>query len=167
MNTTPLQASEKRWRVAQWPPLAWLETVIKLVAILIGILTLVDALSTGNLTFPDGLPLTQLVVLALLSLGLVAAIFDRLVEREIVAMVFVILNNLGHWGMVLGLLAPQHPGSRLLAFAALMLVGDLVKLFFLKVHNFQVRDTPRSVLYGLTLFYVVGYVILLLLELAR
>jgi len=43
----------------------------------------------------------------------------------------------------------------------------LIKLIFLRVHDFQVRDTPRSVLYGLTLFYVVGYVLLLMLELLR
>lgn len=48
-----------------------------------------------------------------------------------------------------------------------MLVGELVKLLFLKVHGFQVRDIPRSVLYGLTAFYVVGYAILLVLEFLR
>ena len=45
-----------------------------------------------------------------------------------------------------------------------MLLGDLVKLVFLKVHNFAVRDTPPAVLYGLTLIYVVGYLLILILE---
>lgn len=76
-------------------------------------------------------------------------------------------NNLGHWGMVLALVSEQGPGSRLVPFAALMLLGDVVKLVFIRVHDFQVRDTPRSVLYGLTLFYVAGYVSLLILELLR
>jgi len=48
-----------------------------------------------------------------------------------------------------------------------MLLGDLVKLVFLKVHSFTVRATPKAVLYGLTLIYVVGYLLILLLELAR
>jgi hypothetical protein len=45
-----------------------------------------------------------------------------------------------------------------------MLVGDLLKLVFLAVSDFTVRDTPRSVLYGLTLVYVVGYIVILALQ---
>jgi hypothetical protein len=69
--------------------------------------------------------------------------------------------------MVIALASKQEPGSSLVAFAALMLVSDLVKLVFLKVHDFRVRDIPRAVLYGLTLFYVFGYALLLILEFLR
>jgi len=160
-------SSVRRWYVAQWPPLAWLETVIKLVAIGVGVAAFVGVLSKGDWALPSGLRLAQAIVLALLSLGLVTAIFDRLAEREVVAMIFVILNNLGHWGMVLALASESGPGGALVAFCALMLAGDLVKLFFLKVHDFTVRETPRSVLYGLMLSYVVGYAVVLILELLR
>jgi hypothetical protein len=47
--------------------------------------------------------------------------------------------------------------------ASACLVGDSDQ----KVHDFQVRDTPTSVLYGLTLFYVVGYAVILILEFYR
>lgn len=153
----------KAWHVASWPPLAWLETVLKLAAIVLGVAALVQALSGGTFAFPGGLRLVQFFVLGLLSLGLVAAILDRLAEREIVAMVFVLLNNLGHWGMVAALAFEPGPGWLLVAFAGLMLAGDLVKLAFLKVHGFTVRDTPRAMLFGLTSAYVVGYLIILLL----
>jgi hypothetical protein len=79
-------------------------------------------------------------------------------------MVFVVLNNLGHWGMVIALATDPGPGALLPAFAALMLAGDLVKLVFLKVHDFSVRGTPHAVLYGLTSVYIVGYLIILLLQ---
>jgi hypothetical protein len=39
---------------------------------------------------------------------LVAATFDRLAEGEIVAMIFVAVNNLCHWGMVVAL--ASEPG---------------------------------------------------------
>ncbi len=157
----------KGWYVADWPPLAWIETALKAVALVIGILALIQALKGNAFMLPRGFRLGQLVVLGLLSLGLVAAIFDRWVEREVVAMIFVIVNNLGHWGMVVALAARPGPGVSLIAFAALMLLGDLVKLVFLKVHDFTVRDTPRGVLYGLTLFYVFGYAIILVFEALR
>lgn len=79
--------SLREWHVAQWPPLAWLETGIKLAAIAVGAVALIQALAEGAFALPSGLHLAQFVVLGLLSLGLVAAIFDRFVEREIVAMV--------------------------------------------------------------------------------
>jgi hypothetical protein len=159
--------ANRRWHVAPWPPLAWLETVIKLAAIVVGIVAFVQALSRGVFGLPGGIRLAQVVVLGLLALGLVAAILDRLQERELVAMAFVILNNLGHWGMVVALTSQPGPGALLAAFSALMLAGDAVKLVFLRLHDFTVRHTPRAVLFGLTSLYVVGYLVVLLLELMR
>jgi hypothetical protein len=167
MSDEGTPASTKKWYVGDWPPLAWAETILKLIAIVFGIVALVQAISAGAFALPSGPRLAQFLILAFLSLGLLVAIFDRLAEREIVAMVFVILNNLGHWGMVVALATRPGPGWLLVAFAGLMLLGDLVKLSFLRVHDFSVRDTPRAVLYGLTSVYVVGYLAILLLELMR
>ena len=165
MTHTETEQAGRKWYSASWPPLAWLETGIKLVAIVVGLVALIQALSSGQFGLPDGLCLAQWVVLLLLSLGLLAAIVDRIIQREIVAMVFVILNNLGHWGMVISLASVPGPGVLLPLFAGLMLAGDLVKLVFMKVHDFKVRNTPRSVLFGLTTAYAVGYLIILLLSL--
>lgn len=154
----------KSWHVAKWPPLAWLETGIKLVALGIGVGTAVSALNSGTFSFPTGLRLVQFIILVILSLGLVAAIFDRLADREIVAMGFVILNNLGHWGMVLALAAANDLGRSVWLFAGLMLLGDLVKIWFINATNFTVRDFPQRTLYVLTIVYVVGYTLVLLLE---
>ncbi len=156
-----LPAAPHSWHFARWPLLAWLETIIKLAALAVGIAASFSALSAGNIAFPAGLRLVQFVILLILSLGLIAAIFDRIADREIIAMVFVVVNNLGHWGMVLGLAAGSE---RLLLFAGLMLVGDLVKLWFIRVHHFTVREFSPRVLYALTLFYVGGYSLLILLE---
>jgi hypothetical protein len=156
--------STRKWHIARWPALAWLETIIKLAALIMGIMAGANALSTANLLFPTGLALVQFIILIILSLGLVTAVFDRIANREIIAMIFVVVNNLGHWGMVLGLAAASE---RLLWFAGLMLLGDLVKLWFIRIHNFTVRDFSPRVLYVLTLFYVSGYVLLILLEWMR
>jgi hypothetical protein len=157
-------ATEKSWHITKWPPLAWLETGLKLIALGIGVGTAVSALPNANFAFPTGLGLVQFIILILLSLGLFAAIFDRLADREIIAMGFVILNNLGHWGMVLALAAATDLGNTVWLFAVLMLLGDLVKIWFIKTTNFTVRDYPQRTLYILTGVYVVGYALILLLE---
>ncbi|MBN2471073.1 MAG: hypothetical protein JXN59_10140 [Anaerolineae bacterium] len=155
--------SSKTWHIASWHPLAWVETVIKLAAFAVAIPAGARALGAGGLALPGGETLAQFVILAVLALGLLAAIYDRWLEKEIIAMGFVVLNNLAHWGMVLALAAPIN--APLVAFAGLMLLGDLVKLVFLRTADFAVRDTPQRVLYSLTLFYVVGYLLLLLIAL--
>jgi hypothetical protein len=100
-----------------------------------------------------------------LRTALVAAIFDRIIEREIVAMIFVVFNNLAHWGMVASLLFLHEANPYLFPFCALMTVGDMVKTIFLKAHSFQVRNIPQFMLFGLTAAYIIGYLVVLILEL--
>lgn len=162
-----MMTTSRSWHVKRWPPLARLETAVKLIALGAGMTTAVTAISAADLSLPGGLRLVQLIILAILSLGLVAAIFDRLADREIVAMIFVILNNLGHWGMVVALLSASTAARAVWLFAGLMLLGDLIKIAFIKVEQFTVRDYSQRVLYGLTMVYVVGYALILLLEALR
>ena len=118
------------WHVASWPPLAWLETGIKLAALGVAIAGAANAVKEGGWIWPTGWPLAQFVVLGLLALGLLAGIYDRLQDRELIAMGFVILNNVGHWGLFLALATTKGPGGALPLFAGLMLAGDVVKLVF-------------------------------------
>jgi hypothetical protein len=158
-----LKSSASGWHVDQWPPLAWLETGLKGVAIAIGIAALLDVIGSP-LALPGGRSLIQWIVLGILSVGLLAAILDRLANREIVAMLFVLLNNLGHWGMLVAIASSANRYSRwLVIFCGFMLAGDLVKLWFLRTSGFSVRDLPGWLLYALTTFYAVGYLIILLI----
>ena len=69
---------------------------------------------------------------------------------------FILAMNVGHWCMTVALARDDVAGF-LVAFAALMLAGDLVKLAFLARTGFTVRTVPRGVVYGLTASYAVGY----------
>ena len=157
--------SQKSWHISHWPPLAWLETIIKLIAIGLGISAMIQAFGAGSIDLPSGLELIQLAILVLLSLGLLVAIFDRFSDREIISMIFVVLNNLGHWGMVVALVTAV--GAPLALFAGLMLLGDLVKIAFIRRYSFTVRDYSSSMLYGLTAIYILGYAAILLLEILK
>lgn len=165
MGAMDRNLTSKKWHIAQWPTLAWIETLIKLVALGVALTAAFNAVTRGSVQLPSGKNRVELIIMAVLSLGLLVAICDRILEREIIAIAFVILNNLGHWGMAAALLTKPIPDQALLLFSLLMLFGDLVKLTFLKVHDFDVRDAPKIVLYGLTGFYIVGYLALAILEL--
>jgi hypothetical protein len=157
------QRPAQGWYVARWPLLAWAETMIKLAALATGVMALVSVLD-DTFALPEGARLVQFGLMIVLSAGLVFAILDRFIEREVVAMLFVIANNIGHWCMVAALASDGLDGSLVVVFGTLMLVGDLVKLAFIRHHRFTVRDVPPVVIYGLTLGYVGGYALLLLLE---
>lgn len=157
--------THKSWHFGHWPPLAWLETIIKLIAIVLGISALLRAFGADGINLPSGLELIQLVILLLLSVGLLFAIFDRIADRDIISMIFVVLNNLGHWGMVLALATAV--GAPLALFAGLMLLGDIIKIIFIRRHSFTVRDYSSSMLYRLTSIYILGYAAILVLEILQ
>jgi hypothetical protein len=157
----------RQWYLANYPVLAWIETVIKTSAMVIGIMALMAGLNRGSFAVPSGVRFVELTVMTILALGLVVAIFDRILDREIVAMIFVLFNNLAHWGIVASLLLLPEANPYLVPFCAIMAVGDMVKTIFLKAHSFQVRDIPQFILFGLTAIYLLGYTIVMALELIQ
>jgi hypothetical protein len=154
------------WRVGAWGPLGWIETTLKAAGVAVGIVALALVLG-DDADWASGVRLVQAIVLGVLSLGLLAAIGDRVAEREIVGMIFIPLMCLGHLAMLIAVAWSPDAGGYLLAFAFLMLAGDLVKLVFLRTTGFRVRRVAPAVVYGLTSAYVAGYIALLLLEAAR
>jgi len=155
----------RAWHVGDWGFLGWLETALKLVGVGIGIAALVSA-AGHSADGPGGARLAEAVILGALCLALLAAIADRFADREIVGMAFILAMNTGHIAMLVALGRDPGVGSYLVAFAALMLAGDLVKLVFLATTGFTVRSVPPAVVYGLVGTFVAGYVALIVIELA-
>jgi hypothetical protein len=144
------------WHIAPWGALGWLETGIKSLAFLCAYLALAISVASGWST-PHGVRIVELVLIGIATLGLLAAIGDRLLEHEIVAMVFVCFNNLAHLALLLSLLTADGPGRLLTGFAVLMVCGELVKIRFLRTTGFTVRNTPTSIVVGLTVAYALVY----------
>lgn len=152
----------RTWRVGDFGPLGWVETILKLGGVGVGASALVVALGDRS-GAPSGTRLAAAVVLGVLCLGLLAAIADRLAEREIIGMVFIPLMNAGHLAMLAALVLSDGVMGHLAAFAALMLAGDAVKLVFLRTTGFRVRDVPPAAVYGLVSAFVAGYLALVAL----
>jgi hypothetical protein len=71
-------------------------------------------------------------------------------------MIFVLFNNLGHWGIFLALL--RNTGWIILSiFALFMMLGDLIKIIFLKQQHYTEKNIATSVFVMLTLIFVIGY----------
>ena len=170
----------KKWHIGNWTGLGWPETGIKLAADGVAFIALLYMVGGADFRFWGGVYDLRVIILALMALGLTFAIADRYLEKEIIATLFVISNVIAHWGMVYALW--RQPGSNLLSlinyqpqnllpwqllpiFAALMLIGDLVKIVFLRRTKFTVRGYDQHVLVYLTGSFVVGYALILILSL--
>ena len=95
MNSNQTKSRQKDWHFDSWSALAWLETILKTVAIITAIISLYYAVTTGAFFIPTGKNLFQAAILLVLSFGLLVAVFDRIQRREIISMAFIVVNNIG------------------------------------------------------------------------
>jgi hypothetical protein len=153
---------ERTWHVGTYEPLAWAETAVKSVAFVVAYVAFVQALQR-TLHAPDGIHIAELALLGVAELGLLAAIGDRLVERELIAVGFVAFNNAAHLGMLYALLAVPGPGGLVSLFCLLMLTGEIVKIAWLRTTHFTVREISALVVQGLVVAYAGIYLVALVI----
>ena len=73
---------DKGWHVGDYGRLGWAETAVKAVAFAIAFVALAHALDR-ELARPHGIHVFELVLLGVAELGLILAVGDRLIEREL------------------------------------------------------------------------------------
>ena len=154
-TTTAPWSGQRGWHVANWGPWGWAETAVKLVAIVVAVVSLADG---AALAVADDHRLTYWILVGV-AVGYVLAIADRLMDRELVALAFLAANLVGHWSLVLVMGLDGWPGSVVVAFALLMLLGDLIKIAYFAVTGQSVRNLPPAVPIALTTTLVVAYAV--------
>jgi hypothetical protein len=154
-------ATDRSWHVGDYGPLGWAETAVKAVAFVCAYIALAHALDR-TLHAPTGIRIVELVLIGVAELGLIAALGERLIEREAIAMGFVVFNNAAHLGMLYALLAVPGPGGLVSLFCGLMLTGEAIKLVWLRTSEFRVREIAPLVVQGLVAAYAVVYLVALI-----
>ena len=144
------------WHVGEYGTLGWVETGIKAAAFLVAYTAFAHALDR-SLHAPTVIKVFELALLGVAEAGLLVAVRDRVLEREITAMGFVLFNNAAHLGMLFALLVKPGPGGLLWLFCALMLGGELTKIVWLRTTEFTVREVAPMVVQGLVVAYAVVY----------
>jgi hypothetical protein len=151
------RATRPRWHRRDWGRLGLAESVLKGTAFAVAFVAL--ARSAGSaLTRPEGGARVAAVgLLVVAEAVLVAAIWDRVTEREITAMVFVLCNNLAHLSLIVALCTAYGAWWAVTPFALLMGTGELTKIAFLHSTGFTVRGHPTSLLIAGTGAFAVLY----------
>ena len=116
--------SENAWHVGDYGPLGWAETAVKAVAFVCAYIAFAHALDRTPARAGRRSAIAELVLIGVAEVGLIAAIGERLIEREAIAMGFVVFNNAAHIGMLYALLAVPGPGGLVSLFCGLMFTGE-------------------------------------------
>jgi hypothetical protein len=155
---TPVAPDRRRWHRGSWGPLGTLETLVKSAAFLAAYVAFARSIGHGRAT-PHGSVLAEVILLGVAELGLLTAIADRVIEREITAMVLVIFNNAAHLGLIWALFSVRDARAAVIVFAGLMLVGELVKIAFLRITGYTVRDHGNTQVVGIVSVYAGLYAV--------
>ena len=133
MQTT---ATDQKWHTAQWGTWGWLETIAKCVALIAGFIALLNPFAGSAFTLGGNPNLAALIVLALLTLASIAQVVIRFGQRETISMAFAILNLLGHVALLIAVAQVPHHRLWPILFGAFYVVGQLVKVQFLRVSGY-------------------------------
>lgn len=164
MQTTTTQA--QGWTVKNWGTWGWVETIVKVVAFIVGIIAFIGSLSSSGFTVGGHPHLAAVILLGLLTLIGLGLMGFRFSQREIVSTAFAIASFVGHGALLLALLREPTLVTLPILFGVIFIVGQLVKYLFLQTTGFtEPGQTPRSMLIAntvLTVPYILLIVFLLL-----
>lgn len=153
------------WYVAPMDRLEYLETALKIIAIVIAAVTFITSFQAEELARPAGPAGIQSRILMWMALALAVAVLDRLQQRELVSVFFVIFNDLAHWAMYLSLMSGLGSAIPVVLYAGFMMAGDVVKMVFFATSGYTVRGLPKGVILGGVGLFVLGYGVLIYLGL--
>jgi hypothetical protein len=146
--------------------LEWLETTLKLLAMAVAFVTVAATFQPGEgLSRPDGVTGTQSRILFWLAVGLAFAIIDRVQQRELLSIVFVVVNDLAHWAMYVSFMSGLTAAAPVVTYCALMMAGDIAKMAFFATSRYTVRGIPKPLLLAGVGAFVVAYGVVLVLAL--
>lgn len=138
-------ATSNNWHVANWGLLGWLETAIKGLGMLVGFVAFVDSLGADKFIIGDNPHLAAVILLGLLTLGFVAPLFFRYVQKEVISMAFAVFNFLGHTALFLALVRQPDQEIYVILFGVAYIMGELVKQRFLTTTGYtEAGQSPKA-----------------------
>lgn len=153
------------WHVAPMAPLEKLETGLKVIAIVIAAAVFFQTRWASGGTEVAGSLAIQTRIVRVMAIGLAIAILDRLQQRELVSITFVVFNDLAHWGMYFALASGLASTVGVVAYCAFMMAGDIAKIVFFATTDYTVRRAPKPLLLAGVAAFVVAYGVVLVLAL--
>jgi len=141
-----------------WGFWGWAETVIKLVAVVIGVIAFLGIASAAPFVIGGNPELGAVILLGLLTIISVVVIFGRLAAREIVSIAFAIASAIGHITLWIALARVTTQPELVILFAVFIILGNLAKARFLTVSGYTEmgQDTAGMLRFNWGLIAIYG-----------
>jgi len=163
-----MQANEttaQHWHVAKWGLWGWLETGIKVVGIIAGLIAFLNTPTTSELIIGGNPHLAAVILLGLLTVFTVLALFIRIGQREIVSLIYAIFNLLAHAALVIALVRLPDQGVLPVVFGAAFAVGQAAKLRFLSITGYTEGGQDANFMRNFALAILIAYALFAVLVL--
>jgi hypothetical protein len=139
-----MQNSAQGWHVAEWGLWGWVETIFKVIALIAGIAAFFGSNAANSLTIGGNPHLAAGILLALLTLLSLVALTIRFQQKEIISLIFGIVNFLGHLGLLIAILRLPESMTFSIVFGVFYTVGQLTKLQFLNTSGYTESGQTQS-----------------------
>jgi hypothetical protein len=153
------QQQVKGWHIHNWGFWGWLETAIKSVGIIAGFIAFSQTMTVNPIQVAGGSNVVAAIILGILTLLLSFAVVLRLMQREVISVVFALANALGHAGLLFYLVRTPENTVLPLVFGVAFVLGELVKQRFLAITGYTENgaQTPQMLLFvrGLMVVYLI------------
>ncbi len=147
------------WHVANWGAWGWAETILKLIAVAAGIIAFFGATSASGFILSGNSHLAAVILGALLTFVTLAVIAVRITQREVIAVIFAILNALGHLGVLFALLRLPDQTTWPIIFGVFWVLGQFVKVQFLNVSGYTEGGSTSAMMRQVTIVLAVVYIV--------
>ncbi|MBW4437681.1 MAG: hypothetical protein KME04_11135 [Pleurocapsa minor GSE-CHR-MK-17-07R] len=128
-------AAPTGFHIRNWGTLGWIETGLKVVAIIFGLLAFFNS-GSGDLVIGGNQNIVAVAVLALMTLIMIGVFFVRFSAKEIVSIVFGLFNALGHAGLLIALLRTPEASGYGILFGIFMVLGEVVRARYFQVSGY-------------------------------
>eukprot|EP01118_Nematostelium_gracile_P012715 TRINITY_DN4688_c0_g1_i1.p1 TRINITY_DN4688_c0_g1~~TRINITY_DN4688_c0_g1_i1.p1 ORF type:complete len:189 (+),score=33.36 TRINITY_DN4688_c0_g1_i1:64-567(+) len=154
---------DRDWRCQKYGPLGWMETLVKLIAIGVGFASL-SIYNNKKRTFVKA-RIAQIVLLAIIGVMYVAMFVQRIFDKELFAIGFMVLQIFSHWIVVIVLILSKEPGHFIFTYVFLMIMGEYIKIMFLALaENPEVKFFNKPILFVISIVLILLYLITLILQ---
>lgn len=123
--------------IGSWGGWGWAETALKVIAAGFGIAAFLATTGADGLIIGDSPELLALILMAGLTLNPLISLVLRVRQKEIISIVFTIVNLIGHAALLIALARdPLNARDYGIAFGVFYTLGELAKLRFLQVTHY-------------------------------
>jgi hypothetical protein len=159
-------AQPQQWHTAQWGVLGWVETILKLIGFGAGVVAFFVSLSAHGFSLRSNPHLAAIIVLMLATLFSLVMVVLRFQQKEIISMIFAVLQALASLGLLFALLRIVDVKGLALVFGVCFTLGQIVKLQFLRTTGYTELGMTRDAIIRSCIGMIVGsllFVVLLLI----